>query len=46
MGRNGGLGRFVDVIAIINVIRIPHFDPLLSGFVGLQRAEAILIKNK
>ena len=39
LGSNGGWGGFVAVI------ETPHSDPLLTGFEGLQRAEARQIKN-
>ena len=39
MGRNGFWDRFVAVTGT------PHGDPMLTGFVGLHLAEAILIKK-
>ena len=44
MGRNGGLGGFVTLIAFGAVIRTTHGDSLITGFVVLQQAEARLIK--
>ena len=35
---------FVSVIVLVAVIRTPHRDPLLAGFVVLQQAEPRLIK--
>ena len=37
--------RFVAIIVFVDVIRTPHGDLLLTGFAGLQRAEARLIKS-
>ena len=45
VGCNGCWDGFVTVIAFVSVIVTPHGDPLLSGFVGLQREEAIRIKK-
>ena len=45
VGRNGKLDKFVAVIVIITVVRMPHCVPLLTSFVGLQQAEGILIKS-
>ena len=39
-----GVGRNVIGDRFVNVIRMPHGDPLLAGFVKLQRAEDRLIK--
>ena len=39
MGRNGQWDGFVDFIVLVDVIRTPHGDLLLAGFVVLQRAE-------
>ena len=47
MGQNGNLDRFVAVIVIVAVFGIPHGVLLISGFVGLHRAEArIFLKYK
>ena len=46
MGRNGGWDGFVAVNDFVAVIGTPHSDTLLTGFVGLQRAEAISIIDK
>ena len=45
VGRNENLDGFVDIIVIIAVVRTPHSVPMISGFVGLKREEARLIKN-
>ena len=45
MGPNGGWYWFVTVIMFVAVIGIPHRDPLLSVFVGLQQEEVRFIKN-
>ena len=34
---------FITVIVFVVVIGTPHGDPLISGFVGLQWEEAILL---
>ena len=39
MGHNRELYMFVAVITIFDVVGIPHSVTLLTGFVGLQRAE-------
>ena len=36
---------FFAVILFVTVIRTPHGDPLLAGFVVLKREEAKLIKR-
>ena len=46
MGRNGGWDGFISAIVLDAVIRTPHSDPILSGFVGLQWAEARLINKQ
>ena len=45
MGCNGVWYRFVAVIVCVAVIGTAHVDTLIPGFVGLQRAEARLIKK-
>ena len=46
VGRNGGWDRFISAIAFFAVIGTPHGDPLIDGFVGLERAEARLVKRE
>ena len=43
-GQCQGSGKNVFGDGFVTVIRTPHGDPPLSGFVGLQQEEAILIK--
>ena len=46
VGYNGNWYGFVASIVFVAVIRIPHVNPLLAGFVRLRQAEARLIKIK
>ena len=39
VGRNSGWDGYVAVIGT------PHNYPMLAGFVGLQQAQSVLIKN-
>ena len=45
MGLNGKCYGLVTVVVVFSIIGNPRSVPLLAGFVGLQRSEAILIKN-
>ena len=45
MGSNGKWDGLFTVILFVTVIRMPHDDPLLAVFLGLQRAEATLLKS-
>ena len=45
VGRNRKWDGFVTVIVLVAVIRTQHGDPMIASFVGLQRAEARLIKK-
>ena len=45
VGRNGKWDSLVALIFIVTVIRTPYGDPLIFGFVGLQRPEAGQIKT-
>ena len=42
-GQRRVIGSVADIVSV-GVIGTPHGDPLLAGFLGLQQAEAILIK--
>ena len=44
VGRNVAWDGFVAVIVLVDVIGTPRGDPLLAGFVGLQRTETRSIK--
>ena len=44
VGSNGCWYMFVTFIGFVDFIVMSHDDPLLYSFVGLQRAEAGLIK--
>ena len=45
MGRNVKLCMFVAVIVIVYVVIMLHIDPLIAGFVGLQRVDDRLIEK-
>ena len=45
MQYNAGWDGFVSSIGLVGVIRKPHNNPILSGFVVLQWAEARLINR-
>ena len=46
MGHNVKLCMFIAVIVIVCVVIMLHSDPLIAGFVGLQRADDRLIEKK
>ena len=43
VGHNGGWYGFLAIVVFVAVTGKPHGNPLLTGFVELQRADARLI---